>query len=39
VFSIFLLGAVFTFFHLIGTFLVMISIIIIVKQKEIPKNV
>jgi len=38
VFAVFLLGAVFTIFHLIGTFLVIISIIIIVKQKEIPKD-
>jgi drug/metabolite transporter (DMT)-like permease len=38
VFASFLLGEVFTLFHLIGTFLVIISIIIIVNQKKIPKN-
>ena len=37
-FASFILGEVFTFFHLIGTFLVIISIIVIVKQKRISKD-
>ena len=36
-FAIFIFGRVFTIFHLIGTFLIIISIVMIVKQKEIPK--
>jgi len=38
IFASFILGELFTVFHLIGTFLVILSIIIIVKQKEFPKN-
>jgi drug/metabolite transporter (DMT)-like permease len=38
IFAGFILGEPFTVFHLIGTFLVIISIIIIVNQKKIPKN-
>jgi len=37
-FASFILGEVFTVFHLIGTLLVISSIIMIVRQKEIPKN-
>jgi drug/metabolite transporter (DMT)-like permease len=37
-FASFILGEVFTVFHLIGTLLVITSIIMIVRQKEIPKN-
>jgi drug/metabolite transporter (DMT)-like permease len=35
-FASFILGESFTVFHLIGVFLVIISIIMIVKQKKIP---
>ncbi len=38
IFASFILGEIFTVFHLIGTFLVIISIIVIVKQKEILKD-
>jgi drug/metabolite transporter (DMT)-like permease len=37
-FASFILGEVFTIFHLIGTGLVIISIIMIVKQKQIPNS-
>lgn len=37
-FASFILGEIFTLFHLIGTFFVIISIIVIVKQKAIPKD-
>ncbi len=37
-FASFILGEVFTVFHLIGTLLVITSIIMIVRQKEITKN-
>ncbi len=37
-FASFILSEAFTLFHLLGTFLVIISIIMIVKQKIIPKD-
>lgn len=36
IFASFILGELFTIFHLIGTLLVIISIVMIVRQKEIP---
>jgi drug/metabolite transporter (DMT)-like permease len=38
IFASFILGELFTVFHLIGTFLVIISIIIIILQKEVSKE-